>query len=199
MATAMIASSDFPFTQEEYLHLESTSEIKHEYLNGDVYAMAGASDSHVTIAGNLFVLLRSHVRGRGCRVYLSDMKLRVAQRHSFFYPDVFVTCEPRDRQTTHYKRFPTLIVEVLSPSTEAFDRGNKFAAYQSLDSLQDYVLINTEKPRVETFRRGDGGIWTLQNYTAMEGIFELKSLQFQGSFEALYEDVVFDADSSTLI
>ncbi|TAN85471.1 MAG: Uma2 family endonuclease [Phormidium sp. SL48-SHIP] len=195
----MMASSDFPLTPEEYLRLESTSEIKHEYLNGDVYAMAGASDSHVTIAGNLFVLLRSHVRGRGCRVYLSDMKLRVAQRHSFFYPDVFVTCEPRDRQTTHYKRFPTLIVEVLSPSTEAFDRGDKFAAYQSLESLQEYVLINTEKQRVEMFRRGEGGVWTLQNYTAMEGIFELKSLQFQGSFEALYEDVVFEADSSTLI
>ncbi|MFO8040214.1 MAG: Uma2 family endonuclease, partial [Sodalinema sp.] len=82
----MMASSDFPLTPEEYLRLESTSEIKHEYLNGDVYAMAGASDSHVTIALNLAIMLRNHVRGRGCRVYLSDMKLRVAQRNSFFYP-----------------------------------------------------------------------------------------------------------------
>ena len=199
MATAMIASSDFPLTQEEYLHLESTSQIKHEYLNGDVYAMAGASDGHVTVAGNLFALLRSHVRGRGCRVYMSDMKVRVAQRNSFFYPDVFVTCEPRDSQTTHYKRFPLLIVEVLSPSTEAFDRGEKFAAYQRLDSLQEYVLINTHKERVETFRRGEDGVWMLQNYTPIDGMFELNSLQFQGSFEALYEDVVFDADSSALI
>ncbi len=199
MATAMIASSDFPLTPEEYLQLESTSQIKHEYLNGDVYAMAGASDGHVTVAGNLFALLRSHVRGRGCRVYMSDMKVRVAQRNSFFYPDVFVTCEPRDSQTTHYKRFPTLIVEVLSPSTEAFDRGEKFAAYQSLDSLQEYVLINTHKERVETFRRYEDGVWMLQSYTPMDGMFELKSLQFQGSFEALYEDVVFDADSSAPI
>lgn len=199
MATAMIASSDLPLTPEEYLHLESTSQIKHEYLHGDVYAMSGASDSHVTIAGNLFALLRSHVRGRGCRVYLLDMKLRVAQRNSFFYPDVFVTCEPRDSQTTHYKRFPTLIVEVFSPSTEAFDRGEKFAAYQSLDSLQEYVLINTHKERVETFRRGENGVWMLQSYTPIDGMFELNSLQFQGSFEALYEDVVLDADSSALI
>lgn len=199
MAKAMIASSDFPLTPEEYLHLESTSQIKHEYLHGDVYAMSGASDSHVTIAGNLFALLRSHVRGRGCRVYLLDMKLRVAQGNSFFYPDVFVTCEPRDSQTTHYKRVPTLIVEVFSPSTEAFDRGEKFAAYQSLDSLQEYVLINTHKERVETFRRGENGVWMLQNHTSIDGMFELKSLQFQGSFEALYEDVVLDADSSALI
>lgn len=195
----MIASSDFLLTPEEYLQLESTSQIKHEYLHGDVYAMAGGSDSHVTIALNLAMMLRNHVRGRGCRVYLSDMKLRVAQRNSFFYPDVLVTCEPRDSQTTHYKRFPMLIVEVLSSSTEAFDRGEKFAAYQSLDSLQEYVLINTHKERVETFRRSEDGVWTLQNYTSMDGIFELKSLQFQGSFEALYEDVVFDADSSTPI
>ncbi|WP_159790768.1 Uma2 family endonuclease [Sodalinema gerasimenkoae] len=93
----------------------------------------------------------------------------------------------------------TAIVEVLSPSTEAFDRGEKFAAYQSLESLQEYVLINTEKQRVEMFRRGDGGVWTLESYTPVDGMFELKSLEFQGSFEALYEDVVFDADSSTLI
>ncbi|USR93212.1 Uma2 family endonuclease [Phormidium yuhuli AB48] len=192
----MIASSDFPLTPEEYLRLESTSEIKHEYLHGDVYAMTGASDSHVTIALNLAMMLRNHLRGGGCRVYLSDMKLRVAQRHSFFYPDVFVTCEPRDSQTPHYKRFPTLIVEVLSPSTEAFDRGEKFAAYQSLDSLQDYVLINTDKQRVETFRRGNGGVWTLQSYTPVDGMFELKSLQFQGSFEALYEDVVWETETT---
>lgn len=186
----MIASPQQPhLTPEEYLHLEEQSSIKHEYIDGQVYAMAGASDPHVTIAGNLFVLLRSHVRGSGCRVYISDMKARIESLNRFYYPDVMVTCDQRDKDSPTHKRFPTLIIEVLSDSTEAFDRGDKFADYQELESLREYVLINTKRQRVECFRRNDEGLWVLQSYMPEQVSFRLHSINFEGSIAALYEDV----------
>ena len=177
---------------DDYLRLEAKSPIKHEYIDGKAYAMAGASDSHVTIAGNLFAALRTHIRGTGCRLYISDMKAQVEARNRFFYPDVMVTCDSRDQETGTYKRFPKLIVEVLSKSTEAFDRGDKFLAYQALESLQEYVLINTRHQRVEIFRRSESGLWVLQFYSVEDETFELKSIGFTGTFNELYEDVVLE-------
>ncbi|MEQ9621058.1 Uma2 family endonuclease [Coleofasciculus chthonoplastes] len=188
----MIASPRHPYlTPDQYLKMEEQSPIKHEYIDGQIYAMAGASDPHVTIAGNLFALLRSHVRGSGCRVYISDMKARIESLNRFYYPDVMVTCDPLDQETSTYKRFPTLIVEVLSDSTEAFDRGDKFADYQELESLREYVLINTKRQRVDCFRRNDEGLWVLQFYTPIQQEFKLESIGFTGELVALYEDVYF--------
>ncbi|MBW4650912.1 MAG: Uma2 family endonuclease [Kastovskya adunca ATA6-11-RM4] len=188
----MIASPQHPYlTADEYLQLEEQSPVKHEYIDGQIYAMAGASDPHVTIALNLATLLRNHVRGSGCRVYISDMKARIETLNRFYYPDVMVTCDSRDQEKPTYKRFPTLIIEVLSDSTEAFDRGDKFADYQELDSLREYVLINTKRTRVECFRRNDEGLWVLQSYTPEQRAFRLDSIDFEGTLETLYEDVVF--------
>ncbi|MFP5269429.1 Uma2 family endonuclease [Coleofasciculus sp.] len=188
----MIAAPEHPYlTPDQYLTLEEQSPIKHEYIDGQIYAMAGASDPHVTIAGNLFALLRSHVRGSGCRVYISDMKARIESLNRFYYPDVMVTCDPRDQETSTYKRFPTLIVEVLSDSTEAFDRGDKFADYQELESLREYVLINTKRQRVDCFRRNDKGQWVLHFYTPIQKEFILESIDFTGTLVAIYEDVDF--------
>jgi Uma2 family endonuclease len=190
----MIASPNYIYlTPEEYLKLEEKSDIKHEYIDGYAYAMAGAIDSHVTIAGNLFSMLRSHLRGSGCRVYIADMKARIESINRYFYPDVMVTCDRRDRETPQYKQFPCLIVEVLSDSTEAFDRGDKFADYQQFESLREYVLINAKRQRVECFRRNSEGLWVLQSYTAESGMFQLQSIEFEGTMEALYEDVEFEA------
>ncbi len=197
MVRRMVASSQLPVDPDEYLRLEAESPIKHEYVNGEVYAMAGATDAHVTIAGNLFAMLRSHVRGTGCRVYIADMKLRVELRNCFYYPDVVVTCDERDAETSTYKRFPKLIVEVLSASTEAFDRGNKFFDYQTLDTLDEYVLINTQHQRVECFRRNSEGLWVLQSYHPTDKTFELQSLAFQDNLDALYEDVTLEPTPST--
>ncbi len=190
----MIASPNYIYlTPEEYLKLEEKSDVKHEYIDGYAYAMAGAIDAHVTIAGNLFTLLRSHLRGSGCRVYIADMKARIESINRYFYPDVMVTCDRRDRETPKYKQFPCLIVEVLSDSTEAFDRGDKFADYQQFESLREYVLINVKRQRVECFRRNSEGLWVLQSYTAESGTFQLQSIEFEGTMEALYEDVEFEA------
>lgn len=192
----MIASPQPSLSVEDYLQLEAESPIKHEYINGGVYAMAGASDTHVTIALNIAALLRSHVRGSGCRVYIADMKTRIEARNCFYYPDVMVTCDPRDQETSTYKRFPKLIIEVLSDSTEAFDRGDKFADYQTLEPLEEYVLINTRHQRVECFRRNAEGLWVLQYYTPETHHFELHSLNFSDTLAALYEDVVLEPTSS---
>lgn len=188
----MIASpQQLYLTPDEYLQMEDANNIKHEYIDGQVYAMAGASDPHVTVAGNLFALLRSHVRGSGCRVYIADMKARIESLNRFYYPDVMVTCDSRDQETPTYKRFPSLIVEVLSDSTEAFDRGDKFADYQELESLREYVLINTKRQRVECFRRNQQGLWVLQSYMPQQTSFRLDIVDFEGTLEALYEDVAF--------
>lgn len=190
----MIALSDSVFlTSEAYLQLEEKSNIKHEYIDGQVYAMAGTTDTHNTIAGNLFILIRNHFRGSQCRVYFADIKASIEKRNRFYYPDIIVTCDPKDRETATYKRFPKLIIEVLSESTEAFDRGDKFNDYQTLDSLEEYVLVNSKHQRFETFRRNDQGLWVLQTYTPDDQIFELQSINLIAPFTDLYENVELEA------
>jgi Uma2 family endonuclease len=189
----MVASPQSNYlTPEKYLQMEEQSDIKHEYIDGEIYAMAGASDPHVTVAGNLFALIRSHVRGSDCRVYISDMKAQIEKANRYYYPDVMVTCDERDKENSGYKKNYCLIVEVLSESTERFDRGDKFADYQLVETLQEYVLINTKRRRVECFRRSTQGLWILQTYTPEEKLFELKSIGFEVRIEDLYEDVVFE-------
>ncbi len=200
------APQSFPLSPDDYLRLEETSPIKHEYINSETYAMAGASDTHVTIAGNLFAMLRSHVRGTDCRVYISDMKARIEARNCFYYPDILVTCDRRDQDTPTYKRYPRLIVEVLSDSTVgeacpqglAFDRGDKFADYQTLDSLQEYALISTRHQRIDCFRRSEAGLWVLQFHTpdSATATFQLASIDFSGSLIDLYEDVTLEFPST---
>ena len=175
-------------TVEEYLAAEASSEIKHEYQNGYVYAMAGASDAHVTIAGNLFAIVRNHLRGSGCRVYMSDMRVNLATRKSYYYPDVMVTCDPLDRELTHYKQHPCLIIEVLSTSTEAFDRGDKFADYQQIESLQEYVLVSQTRQRVDYFNRSSQGLWVLQSYY-LGDILQLTSINCSIPVIDIFEDV----------
>jgi Uma2 family endonuclease len=166
----MIANPKFSYiSPDEYLDMEEQSDIKHEYIDGYVYAIAGANDPHVTIALNMAFVVRNHLRGSGCRVYMSDMKAKIDSLNRFYYPDVMVTCDPRDIQTPNHKRFPKLIIEVLSKSTEAFDRGDKFADYQQLDSLEEYVLVNTKRQRIDCFCKEDGR-WFLETYSGVGAI-----------------------------
>ena len=182
---------------EEYLKLEELSQVKHEYIQGETYAMAGASDAHVTLSVNLVTLLRNHVRGSGCRVYMSDMKARIESRNIYYYPDVMVTCDERDKAFQSFKRHPCLIIEVLSTGTEGFDRGDKFADYQNLETLQEYVLISQKRQRVECFRRNAEGLWVLHSYTQGNEI-HLASVDFRTSMDAIYEDVIFTNEDIVL-
>lgn len=190
----MIALSDSIFlTPEAYLQLEDKSNIKHEYIDGQVYAMPGITDTHNTIALNLALLIRNHFRGSDCRVYFADIKARIEKSNRFYYPDIIITCDHKDRETSTYKCFPKLIIEVLSDSTEAFDRGDKFNDYQTLDSLEEYVLVNSKHQRFETFRRNEEGLWVLQTYTPDDQNFELQSINLTASFIDLYENVELEA------
>lgn len=179
-------------TVADYLAGEAESPVKHEYVDGEIFAIVGASDAHVTICLNLAAMLRAHLRGGPCRVYITDMKLRVEQANAFFYPDVFVTCAAADAAESDFKRAPTVVIEVLSKSTEAYDRGDKFARYRLLDSLQEYVLIDSRRRAIEVFRRHDEG-WLLQP-VADDGSLPLQTLEFSCGMDEVYEDVTLEPE-----
>lgn len=173
----------------EYLEGEPQSDIRHEYVAGRVYAMAGAGEKHNRIAGNLFFHLRAAARGKPCGVFISDMKVRVEQSDAFYYPDVLVACDPEDTESL-YKRSPCLIVEVLSPSTEAIDRREKFFAYRSLPSLRHYLLVSGDSRRVEWHSRNESGGWLFAMLEST-GIIEISCAGLQATFslDDIYEDV----------
>ena len=138
---------------EEYFALEENNpDTCYEYLDGYVYMMSGGSANHATISGNIYAILRSLLRGSPCRVYNSDMKVRVSEKR-YFHPDVTVTCDPRDRGTADVIQSPRLVVEVLSPSTEARDRGRKLQCYLACPSIEEYFLVDTRSMRIETYRK----------------------------------------------
>ncbi|WP_373478461.1 Uma2 family endonuclease [Geminocystis sp.] len=173
---------------EEYLTQEETNSVKCEYINGEVYEMADASSDHVTIAGNMFFVLKNHLRGGDCRVYIADMKVRIDSLNIFYYPDVIVTCSQEDRALNYYKRSPQIIVEVLSDSTESFDRGDKFADYRQIESLKEYVLISQTKKRVDLFTKQDNNSWQLTSFDEGENLV-LNSINFTCAVSSLYEDI----------
>jgi Uma2 family endonuclease len=189
----VVSKSEIYISPEEYLEGEKKSPVKHEYIKGQVYAMAGASDAHNLITGSFYALLRNHLRGKGCLPYTGDMKARIEDRNIYYYPDVLVTCDPRDRTSEYSKRYPCLIIEVLSDSTEAFDRGDKFADYRHLETLQEYVLVKQDQQSVDCFRRNEQGRWELYAFTEGDQV-ELKSINFNCAIVSLYEDVIFPHD-----
>jgi Uma2 family endonuclease len=178
-------------TPQKYLNWEETQEFKHEYVDGEVFAMTGGTIPHNLIALNLASILKAHLRGKGCRVFIADVKVRISESGPFYYPDIMVSCDQRDLNAFKLIQYPCLIVEVLSPSTEAYDRGDKFHHYQHLSTLQEYMLIDISKVSVDCYRRLSARKWELQTYIAEE-IIELASVGWQGAIELLYEDVSFE-------
>lgn len=184
----MIAQPDRAYiSPEDYLAAEAAAIVKHEYHDGEVFAMAGASEDHNLIAGNLYTWLRAHLRGSPCKTFFSEMKVRIETANRFYYPDLLVTCDAEDRDR-YIKYRPKLIVEVLSDSTEAFDRGKKFDHYCELDSLEEYVLVNQDRIQVEVFRRNDDETWTLKRYGAGDAV-RFASLDFGCPIAEIYTDV----------
>jgi Uma2 family endonuclease len=179
-----------PFGPDDYLAWEQEQPFRNEYVDGEVFAMSGASDAHATVALNIAASLRSELRGTPCKPFMADMKVQVEAANCFFYPDILVTCDPRDRgpEASHVKQHPVLVIEVLSPSTEAYDRGNKFAAYRLLPSLKEYVLVSIEVRRIEVFRRDDTGHWVLYPFAADETL-ALASVDFRCPLAELFEGV----------
>lgn len=172
-------------SHEDYLDRETISPVKHEYVAGRMYAMTGISDVHNLIAGNIYSLLRNHLKGTPCQVFMADVKAKLAEADAFYYPDVMVSCETPLHP--YYRQQPKLIVEVLSPTTARHDRGKKRINYQTLESLQDYILVSHDCMDVRVWRRGDSG-WSMTIYT--DGMtVPLASIAQEIPIEAIYEDV----------
>ena len=159
-----LAAPQPTFSAADYLRWEAEQPERHEFLDGEVFAMAGAEDRHVTVGGNLYIALRQHLSGGPCRTYMSDMRLHVAAANSYFYPDILVTCSAIDAASSMVKSEPKLIIEVLSPSTAAYDRGLKFSHYRQLPSLEEYVLIDLATRTTDSYRKGVDGLWVLHPY-----------------------------------
>ena len=189
----MIAlKSDYYMSPEEYLEFESHSDIKHEYIDGEVYAMAGTGGVHNIISGNLYMSLRNSLQGSACRTYFADMKVKLGQGQKFFYPDLVITCDQRDEPTLSYVTFPTVIIEVLSESTEKFDRGKKFQYYRTIPSLQEYILVSSQEYLIECFRRTKNDLWTLQTYEGLGAIIRIESLAVDAPLSEIYATLSFD-------
>ncbi|WP_437925593.1 Uma2 family endonuclease [Sorangium sp. So ce291] len=178
------------FTFAEYLAREQASETKHEYANGEIFAMAGGTPEHGLMAVNVASVLRGQLVDRRCRVYNSDVRVRMQATGLATYPDVSVVCGrlERDPEDENSILNPVALVEVLSPSSEAYDRGEKFAHYQTIPSLREYVLVSYQRRRVEVLRRNDDGTWTL--YDVREsGVAELASIGCSLPLDEVYRGV----------
>lgn len=173
-------------SEQEYLRGELDGDTRHEYVDGEVYAMAGAGEAHNLIALNIASKLRDFARGGPCRVFISDMKLHVQTWRAYYYPDVMVTCDPGDHHS-HFKERPSLVVEVLSPGTESTDRREKMLAYRTLPSLREYVLVATDKRQVERYRRDEHDEWQLA--VGQDDLLLLESVGARLTLDEIYEDV----------
>jgi Uma2 family endonuclease len=180
------------FTPEEYFQWEEKQQLRHEYINGEVYAMSGGTQNHGRIASNIIFILKGHLRGGGCQVGNSDCRVNIVETNDFVYPDVSVACDERDRTAIQAIKYPCLVVEVLSPSTANYDRGDKFRMYRRNPILQDYLLVDAEKIAIDLYRQNELGNWEIINYQAGDTI-KLKSINLSCLIEDIYEDIVFEA------
>jgi Uma2 family endonuclease len=180
-------------TPEEYLEIERKAEYKSEYFNGEMFAMAGASRRHNLITGNVFAQLHSQLRKRSCEIYQSDMRVKVSQTGLYSYPDVTVVCGTAMFEDKNIDTLlnPTLIVEVLSESTETYDRGRKFEHYRQIESLMEYLLIAQDKYRIEQFIKQENGLWLLSETKGLEGVFKLPSINCELLISEIYDKVEF--------
>ncbi len=180
---------------EEYLELEERSGTRHEFVDGFMFAMAGGTTQHNQISNNINIRAALAARGSSCRVYIADVKVRTPDGTGF-YPDVFVICDEddEDSQDNRVKRRPCFIVEVLSASTEAFDRGEKFLQYLQIPSLQAYVLVSQDRKLIEVYRRMPYETWRYEKIQET-GTLELPCINLTMTLEDIYEDVEFQNPS----
>ncbi len=187
----MAAQPNATMSVEEYLEFERASETKHEYYGGEVLAMAGASYDHNTIVGNVFATLRTQLRGKPCRVNFSDIRVQIPDSGLFTYPDLTVVCGPpqfRDERRDALLN-PKVIIEVLSPSTESHDRGRKFQYYRTIASLDEYVLITQETPRIEHFVRQANDLWLFSEAVGLNATLPLPTIDCTLALAGVYQEV----------
>jgi Uma2 family endonuclease len=176
-------------TLEEFLTWEAQQPERWEFFRGEAFMMAGGSDVHNLVTGNLYMALRLGLQNTRCNVFMSDVRLRLAEDDSLFYPDVFVTCSDADRARRQVKEDPVLIAEVLSPSTEAYDRGDKFAAYRRFPGLQTVLLLSQDRAHVECYTRDEDGRWILSEASGDTASLALPAFGFDLALADLYRNL----------
>ena len=173
-------------TAEEFLAWEIEQPERWELVDGECFAMAGGTDVHNTIAGNLYMALRARLAGRRCGVFISDMTLKIAEDETVFYPDVMVSCDEADRGRRQWKEAPVLIAEVLSPATEAYDRGRKFAAYRLIPGLAAVLFLSQAVPFAECYTRAGENEWRPAEARGADGVIDVAALDFTLPLSELY-------------
>jgi Uma2 family endonuclease len=183
-------------TPQEYLEMERKAEYKSEYFNGEIFAMAGARRNHNKISTNISGLIWQHLKGKSCESYSNDMRVYVPKTGLYTYPDVVVVCgEPRFQDDVFDTLLnPTLLIEVLSESTESYDRGKKFQHYRSIESLHEYVLVSTDEARIEKFEKTGDGFWFLSEAVGIESEIELTSIECKVALAEVYDKIDFSVE-----
>lgn len=186
------------FTAEEYLTLERAAEYKSEFYRGEIFAMAGGTARHSLITNNVGGTLRALLKGRRCTAYSSDLRIAIPQEELYTYPDVSVFCEPIQflRGSDDTALNPTLIVEVLSPGTEAYVRGQKFQHYSTIASLREYLLVSQDEPSIERFARGEDGRWTIASARGLAAALRLESIDVELPVAEVFDKVDFSTPES---
>jgi Uma2 family endonuclease len=181
-------------TPEEYLQFERQSETKHEYFDGEIFAMTGASRKHNSISMNLSYLLVGHLKGKPCKAYAGDFRVKIKETGLYTYLDLIVTCgkEILEDQVKDTLLNPLVIIEILSPSTERYDRGKKFAHYRQIESLQNYVLISQEEPNIEVFQRQPNEQWLFSEKSGLENSIEIPAIGCTLPFMEVYDKIDFN-------
>ena len=181
-------------TEEQYLSFERASEIRHEFLRGEIFAMTGASESHNLASLNLATVLNSELREKPCRVYSNDLRVLAPRSRSYVYPDIVVACPPIEFQDGKRDTLlnPQVVVEVLPPSTASYDRGTKLDLYLQSESLLQYVLVNQDEPRVMSYtRQSDGVAWLMIPLTGLDAVLEFPTLGLSVPLSEIYRNVEF--------
>ncbi|MGB7248164.1 MAG: Uma2 family endonuclease [Phormidesmis sp.] len=194
----MIATQDNPsqLTPEEYFAWEEKQLEKHEYIDGEVYAMSGGSVNHGRISVRFTSMIDAHLEDGDCITGNSDIKVNIVAANSYTYPDVSVTCDKRDQTTPQYITYPCLIIEVLSDSTEAYDRGGKFRLYRNNPVLQDYLLVSTARIEMDLYHKNDAGEWIISSYEEGD-IVTLKSIDLSFPIEQVYRNLVLTPEDAS--
>jgi len=185
------------YTAEDYLTLERRAFYKSEFHNGQIYAMTGASREHNLVSGNIYRELSLQLKKRTCEAYSNDMRVKAAEANSYHYPDIAVVCGTPQFEDSHVDTLlnPTLLIEVLSPSTEAYDRGGKFAHYRKIATLREYLLVSQDQPSIERYAR-QGDVWILTEAVGLEASVPLESIDCVLSLREVYDKVLDDAGNN---
>jgi Uma2 family endonuclease len=184
-----VSYKDKKYTIEEYLEMEQASQEKHEYYQGEIFAMSGPKVQHGIISGNIFGVLFNRLKGKSCRPFNGEQRVHIEKNTLFTYPDIFVVCgqiETRNNDDWNILN-PVVIVEILSPSTRDYDRGQKFKLYRDIPALKEYVLIDSESINVEVFFLNKENHWELREYKSIENYFVLESIQVKLELREVYE------------